>query len=369
MTGSATRSNVIPSLDGVRSVAIIAVIVGHAHLLPSDPASLGVTVFFFLSGFLIMTLLRVEFEKTGKVSLRSFYVRRIFRILPPMYTVLAAATLLTALGFAGSVLNWWGVLGVGTFLSNYMHVWGFRDALPVGTGIFWSLAVEEHFYLVFPVVYLLLTKISSRRRVHGWVILALCLAVLAWRCVIAFIIQPDNAAAWLYYGSDTRADSILWGVLLAVAFNPYLDAMSVSKTRATWLFLPSGVAIVLLAAALPTMLNFTIGFTLIGLGLWPIFITIVRFPSNWIGQVLNWKPMMFIGVLSYGMYLIHRIVQIGIEDYAELNKYLGAVIGAVLVVLIAWLMHLAIEKPAARMRKRFIRSPKTDPSKPELARL
>jgi peptidoglycan/LPS O-acetylase OafA/YrhL len=353
MNTGARSHAVIPSLDGVRALAILAVIVGHAHLTPADPASLGVTVFFFLSGYLITTLLRVEYEKSGSISLRAFYLRRIFRIFPPMYVVLAAAVILSAIGFAGSTLNWWGTLGAATFLSNYMHIWGAQDTLPVGTGIFWSLAVEEHFYIVFPLFYSLLIRATSNRRHHAIVIASLCAAVLAWRCVLLFVLQPDNAEVWLYYGSDTRADSILFGSLLAVWGNPYLDRPAVSRKVALWGFLPGGVVVALGAAALPEAAKLTVGFTLTGIALAFVFIAIVQFSDSWVGRLLNWRALTLVGVLSYGAYLIHRIVQIGIDDYMNLNTYVGFVIGLLLILAIAWVMHLYIEKPAAGLRKRF----------------
>src|SRR4051812_45555770 len=96
--------NHIPSLDGLRAISFGIVFIAHAGLEKVFPGGFGVTVFFFLSGFLITTLMRTEFEKSGTVSLKAFYLRRVLRILPPFYVVLTLATALTAVGFLGGEL-------------------------------------------------------------------------------------------------------------------------------------------------------------------------------------------------------------------------------------------------------------------------
>src|ERR1051326_8050510 len=103
-TARASNSLQIPSLDGIRALAVLLVFAAHAGLNERVPGNFGVTVFFFLSGYLITTLLRLEWERTGGISLKAFYLRRVLRILPPMYLVLAAASLLTVAGLLeGSV--------------------------------------------------------------------------------------------------------------------------------------------------------------------------------------------------------------------------------------------------------------------------
>src|SRR4051812_40780121 len=148
----------IPSLDGIRAVSFLLVFLAHAGLAHLLPGGFGVTIFFFLSGYLITTLLRIEFDVTGSISLRLFYLRRILRILPPFYLILALATLLAFVGVLKAPLLPLGVLSQALHFSNYYAAHNGYYGLAAGTGVYWSLAVEEHFYLVFPLAYLLLRR-------------------------------------------------------------------------------------------------------------------------------------------------------------------------------------------------------------------
>ena len=128
-------ANLIPSLDGLRAVSFGIVFVAHAGLDKTVPGGFGVTVFFFLSGFLITTLMRTEFEKSGGVSLRAFYLRRVLRILPPFYLVLTAAAVLTALGLLGGELVPNAVAAQFLHYANYWIVRHDYTGQPLGTGV------------------------------------------------------------------------------------------------------------------------------------------------------------------------------------------------------------------------------------------
>ena len=134
----------IPSLDGLRAVSFGIVFVAHAGLEHFVPGGFGVTVFFFLSGFLITTLMRTEFEKSGTLSLKAFYLRRVLRILPPFYFVLSVATALTGLAILGGTLDRQAVAAQFLHYANYWIVAHGYSGQALGTGVYWSLAVEEH---------------------------------------------------------------------------------------------------------------------------------------------------------------------------------------------------------------------------------
>src|SRR5258708_16055417 len=145
----------IPSLDGLRAVSFMIVFLSHAGLSVLLPGGFGVTVFFYLSGFLITTLIRIERQTTGSVSIRNFYLRRALRILPPFYLILLLASALTMLGFLPGELRLSPVLAEATHISNYWFIFRGSDGTPAGTVPYLSLPVEEHFSLVFPLPYLL----------------------------------------------------------------------------------------------------------------------------------------------------------------------------------------------------------------------
>lgn len=137
----------IPSLDGIRAISFLIVFVAHAGLNRLVPGYFGLSLFFFLSGFLITTLLRVEFETTGGISLRQFYLRRVLRIFPPFYLILFAAGILTMTGFfvEGSI-TLTAALAQALHVTNYyVIIRGWWVGMAPGTSIYWSLAVEEHF--------------------------------------------------------------------------------------------------------------------------------------------------------------------------------------------------------------------------------
>ena len=132
----------IPSLDGIRALSFLMVFVAHAGLDAVVPGGFGVTVFFFLSGYLITTLLRVEYDQFGTVSLKNFYLRRILRIWPAFYLVLLLAVALTMLGLVEGSLRVAPLAAQALNVGNYWIIYHGVFGLPAGTGVYWSLAVE-----------------------------------------------------------------------------------------------------------------------------------------------------------------------------------------------------------------------------------
>src|SRR6185369_5403236 len=192
--GSSHDAFHIPSLDGLRAVAILIVFSSHAGLDKLVPGGFGVTLFFFLSGYLITTLLRREFESTGGISLSEFYIRRIFRIWPPFYFVLLVGFAVTAAGLYHTRLEPSPVLAQIAHFANYYVVdYGKEYPAPPGvtpgSWLLWSLAVEEHFYLLFPLLYLSLLKRGVAPLRQMQIFIGLCVGVLAWRCVLVYVLD------------------------------------------------------------------------------------------------------------------------------------------------------------------------------------
>jgi peptidoglycan/LPS O-acetylase OafA/YrhL len=350
---SKARSH-IPSLDGLRAFSFGLVFVAHVGFGDAIPGGFGVTVFFFLSGFLITTLMRSEWDATGAVSLRNFYIRRALRILPPFYLVLIVATAITATGVWPVQLQPRAVLAQVFHYANYWEVEHGSSGFAPGTGVYWSLAVEEHFYLLFPLVFLTMQKWRASALRQAGMLLLLCAVILAWRCVLVFGLHSSDDRTYL--ASDTRFDSILFGCALALYGNPVLDVSK--KSDAVWkcLLLPLGTAI-LLASFLIRDHRFreTFRYSLQGVALVPLFVCAVRYP-NWAAmRVLNFRPIAWVGVLSYSVYLIHQVVFYAITE--KLQAKLGLAVCAIATLAVtlglAWVVQVVIEKPCARLRKRF----------------
>ena len=353
-----------PSLDGLRAVSFMLVFLAHAGLEHRIPGGFGVTTFFFLSGFLITSLMRVEARSAGTVSLRHFYLRRVFRILPPFYLVLTLSTVLALLGVVPGALQLRPVMALAMHFGNYWFVLHGADGVPAGTPVYWSLAVEEHFYLLFPLLYLTTLRLGLGARRQGMLFLGLCAAIFVWRCVL--VLGLGVATDRTYLASDTRFDSILFGCALAVGLNPVVDAQAGSDAPwKRWLF-PAGLALLLFTFVYRAeWFRETLRYTLQGIGLIPVFVTAMRFPGWGPFRFLNRKWVAFFGELTYSLYLVHHVVLYTVRaQLPDLHPVLQGVLGLAISVAFAGAMYRFVERPFARLRRRF--GPAEPAARPEL---
>jgi peptidoglycan/LPS O-acetylase OafA/YrhL len=300
---------IIPSLDGIRAISVLIVVLAHSGLEAFVPGGLGVTIFFFLSGYLISTLMLAENNYTGEINISSFYVRRVFRLMPPLLISLAIAYGLT---YAGLLTGGTTITGLAAQLLYFANYYGlFFDpghTIPDGTGILWSLAVEEHFYIFYPLFMTLLLGSALRPRMIGTLLGIGCLVVLAWR--IYLVHSPDFVSDRTYYASDARIDSIIYGCILAIVINPVrelhrADTMSPGQ----WLLLAAALGTLLLTLFYrDTAFRETIRYSLQGLALIPLFYFAVRFSDNRLFRHLNSVWAIRLGTYSYAIYLIHHVV-------------------------------------------------------------
>lgn len=346
----------IPSLDGIRALSFLLVFVAHSGLENLVPGGLGVTAFFFLSGYLITTLMRMEHERNGRVSLKHFWLRRSLRILPPFYLVLAFAYALPALSGSFSSANMQALLAQTLHVTNFYIIDRGYTGFPeyTGTGVYWSLAIEEHFYLVFPFLYIYLQKRGLSPARQATVLALLCTAALVWRLVL--VLGMGAPSDRTYMGSDTRMDSILFGALLAIVANPMLDAPRGSPKVWAWLLVPLGLA-TLLASLLIRNEAFreTARYTLQGLAFLLLFTAAIRFPQWPLFRWLNSKPLVFLGALSYSLYLVHLGVLFMVRDLLHVESILArGLLSLAISVAISWLIYKLVEKPCAALRRRLV---------------
>lgn len=351
---SASAPPHIPSLDGLRAASLSIVFVSHAGLEWIIPGGFGVTVFFFLSGFLITTLMRFEQQTTGAVSVRHFYLRRALRILPPFYLVLVLASALVVLGVLPGALQFRVVLAQALHVANYWYIWFGSDGSAAGTVPYWSLAVEEHFYLVFPFLYLGLSRRLSNRA-QARTFWTLCAIVCAWRCILVFVFGVTENRTFM--ASDTRVDSILFGCALAVAMNPVLDSPCGSERLWKSLLLPAGLLLLTFTFVYRApWFRETIRYTIQGIALTPVFVSAIRFPKWLPFRVLNARPVAYVGVLSYTLYLVHQVALfLMLYQLPALDPVRRAILALLLSFVVALTIHRLVEKPCARIRKRLTR--------------
>lgn len=347
------RSLYLPSLDGLRCVAILPVFLSHALMAAGIPrfipGNFGVTLFFFLSGYLITTLMRLELESTGTISIRHFYLRRALRIFPTCYLVLAACGLY---GLATGWTDLWYLLGQALHLTNYQIIRsGWLAPIAPHTDVYWSLAVEEHFYLAFPALFLLFARGASRR----WLVptlWTLCAMVFAWRCVLTFALGASYDRTYL--ATDTRIDSILFGCILALHGNPALDPTRLkASTWKTWLLPLSLVGLILSFVVGDRAFRETFGYSIQGLCLFAVFVTAVRYPEWGPLRWLSAPAVRYIGVLSYSIYLVHPAMLALAEALVGKGFLALTATAAVATLAVAALLHRCVERPLARVRKRY----------------
>jgi peptidoglycan/LPS O-acetylase OafA/YrhL len=347
----------IPSLDGIRAFSFMLVFFAHAGLGNLVPGGLGVTIFFFLSGYLITTLLRLERDRTSRTSLRDFYLRRAFRILPPFYAILSLAIVLSLVGWLPEPLRWGSVFAQLCHITNYWFVFADTNGFPSGTVVYWSLAVEEHFYLLFPCLFIALRHCFPERQERAaGVLLTLCALVLSWRLLLVFAFHTSEARTGL--SSDTRIDSILFGCVLAILGNPVLDRWRGTKTLWTLVLLPAGLLLMIVSLTFRApWFRETLRYSLQGIALFPIFVTAIRYPDWGPMRALNLKVVRWVGRLSYSLYLCHQVVLFAVERQLFPHRpVVSSVVSFGLALLLAEGMYLWIEKPSARARKAWVRT-------------
>jgi peptidoglycan/LPS O-acetylase OafA/YrhL len=314
-----------PGLDGLRGLAVAAVLAFHSGFGWAGGGFLGVSAFFTLSGFLITTLLLTEAAATGRIGLRAFWARRFRRLLPAALMALGGIVLFGAfvadadqlralrgdvLAALGDVANWWFVFTGDSYAELF--------TLPSPVQHFWSLAIEEQFYLTFPV---LVVGVLALRRGRRPALLAVLGALAVASCALSFVLRdPGTDVERVYYGTDTRAVELLAGALLAVvAFGPlrplnadgrHGDHLR-SKVRRWGAPLTAWAG----AAALVTMIAVWMtaaqtdewlyrgGFTLHAALAVLVIAAAVR-PGP-VRSLLAFEPLRRLGIISYGVYLYH----------------------------------------------------------------
>ncbi|WP_084105399.1 acyltransferase family protein [Demequina sp. NBRC 110056] len=312
----------IRGLDGLRAIAVAAVVVYHLGTGALPGGFLGVDVFFVVSGFLITTLLMAERSRRGSISFGQFYLRRARRLMPALLVTLAGTALLVATvardaieGFRGNVAaallyvsNWWYIAQD----ESYFELIGRGNML----AHLWSLAVEEQFYLVWPAVVALIWGFARARRSSVRMTLLVVAGTLAVASTAEMAVMSiangyplDADPTRVYFGTDTHAMSVLMGAVLAALWRPGRASERV----------PGGARVALLVSGL-TMLSLLVwvmvaaseyspwiyrGGFLVVAALVAVVIVLATHPASPFGAMLDWAPLRWVGERSYGIYLWH----------------------------------------------------------------
>jgi peptidoglycan/LPS O-acetylase OafA/YrhL len=343
----------IPGLDGVRALSFIIVFVAHMGFMDARPGGFAVSVFFLLSGYLITSLLLREHYKTGTISLRAFYIRRTLRIFPSMYAVLIICALLVHWHVLKGPFNATAASFEAVYLENYAFWWqlsaGHHGFFVNGTGQFWSLCVEEHFYLLFPFLLLLLLRKKMSFSQISKTLLFICIIALAWRFVAVRILPLGEQ--YCYSATDCRLDSILWGCLLATI--EHQDGWRKLFTyNRLLLLLPFALALLASTFIFHETGRMTFRFTLQAIALMPILYLVTHFPESWLSRPLNHPVLVHLGVLSYALYLVHVAAIEIVSRYVPARPIISWPVCFAATYLAALALHWAVERPFLKLRTR-----------------
>jgi peptidoglycan/LPS O-acetylase OafA/YrhL len=354
----------VPGLDGIRAVCITFVVLGHLGFGDLIPGGLGVTAFFFISGYLITGLLAGEHDRLGRVDLPRFYGRRALRLLPELAAFIAILGL--AIGPAlGQPLPLLQAFAAFTYWTNYYFVLGLETCANCSvTGHLWSLSVEEHFYLVMPLV---MAACAFAPKRLGGVLAAVLVAGLTWRLVAHYGLGASEL--YTYKTTESRMDSIAWGCLAAVVQRTRPDLIDKLRARAGLAF-AAGIAL-LLATLLIRDPGFraTLRYSLQGLALAAVILPLVNAPKlGWAVRLLELPFMRWMGRRSYGAYLWHYAalafagLALGVTGQLELaslqDRLLAMPITFALTWVLAALSYALVFKPCQALKPLLVPQPK-----------
>ena len=340
----------IPSLDGLRAISIAAVLLGHlagSNNFPTvigdvvrgngfvDVAYFGVSVFFVISGFLITGILMKESQRPGGIGLRRFYLRRTMRIFPAYYVFVFAVVLMTAIGIFSVTSN--DIGHALTYTTNYdpNRSWEI--------GHLWSLSVEEQFYLLWPVALILLGIRNAKAAAIVVVVAVPFLRALEYH----FVPQWEDIVGNTF---ETTADAIALGCLLALTLDQLVKQAWFRKIiNGPWMIVALLAVALLLSKWGPSRLLLSISLTNVAIAL-AVAYCVLR-PRSKAGRLLNVRPLVFIGVLSYSIYLWQQI-------FVNRNSTLiisTFPLDVLLVALFALGSYYLVERPFLRWRPRVER--------------
>ncbi|GAY75247.1 acyltransferase family protein [Sporolactobacillus inulinus] len=353
-----TKRRYMGGLDGLRAISVLAVIAYHMNLPWAGGGFLGVGVFFVLSGYLITDLLIEEWERSETINLKRFWIRRARRLLPAMITVvtiiygyvfffqpsLLHETQMDAVAALFYFSNWWSVFHHQSYFDSFMN--------PSLLKHFWSLAVEEQFYLIWPLLVLFVLRLFKSKK--ALYILTLVLAAGSLLCM-GLLYHFGTDPSRVYYGTDSRAFSLLFGAILACIW----PSRHLTGSKAQGIFLDGmgGLALLFLFLCIGYVDAFEPFLYSGGLGLFSIVVVVLisalAHPSTLLGKWIGARPLRWIGVRSYGMYLWHYpIIQLTTPaNQANEVHPLRIVIQLILIILVSALSYRLIEQPIRRRNR------------------
>lgn len=345
----AANPGYIPVLDGLRAISILLVFASHQAMGHIVPGGFGVTIFFFISGFLITNLLFAEYNRTHTIGLKHFYVRRLLRLYPALLLMILILTVFYTL--TGTAFKTGELLAALFYYENYYLV--FAPPFASRFSILWSLAVEEHFYLVFPCLFLALAH-KPRRLLRITAVLALL--SLAARGITVWVngIGAYSGAA-TYNLTLNRFDSILYGCLLSMLLHSPARSRLLRVTANRWVYAAAAGLLLSTFLLRDELFRQTLRYSLQGwcmLVLLPPLVYSMHYQG--LRRLLVAKPLVFIGKISYSVYLFHFVAaKVGVYLGLQKGSFLSLALNIGLTIALSLLSYYCVETQFNNLRRRF----------------
>ena len=354
--GHQSRPIYFRSLDGLRGVSILLVLLVHGGVLPPGGSYgfMAVNAFFVLSGFLITYLLVLEYDKSNGINLQQFYIRRALRLLPALVAMLFAFMIFAFIAHPPDVAfqdaqaaKW--ALFYSTNLAEILHIYPSSCFYLLHT---WSLSIEEQFYFLWPMLLFLLLRKQSRISLLHWILLgallSVCLRAALFLGTSDATLNPNRLGA----GPDTRADSLLLGCFVGVLISSKLFSQSRWSPKISSTFaIMSGIGLILLGyfqELAPWMI--CVGWLLDSIFAAIIIAHLVSNPPSLLHQIFERSILVYVGRISYGLYIWHYPILIFMQRHRLPWRHLMYLPPVFVAVLASYYF---IERPCLRLKSRF----------------
>jgi peptidoglycan/LPS O-acetylase OafA/YrhL len=338
----------LPALDGIRAWAVFLVILYHSGVVTNVPGDLGVSAFFVLSGFLITWLLDKEYDRTGTVSLKEFYIRRTLRIFPAYYVFILVS--LSADAVLGDPWSRGLIASAFSYTVNYYNAFQGHPSTSVAHA--WSLAVEEQFYLLWPIAFLALTrKASSTRRQQA--LASAVLFILIWRS--ALFLLAHVRPSYVYNAFDARADTLAVGCFMALAREGKTHRRFEGFVRSSTWFPLITLALIWFSRELgSSQYHYTVGMTVDALLLGVFIIQMLGMSESKGWSWLNTRAVRWLGLISYPCYLWHLWgLDVGWHLFdPTVHKWAAFIAGYLATIAIAAGSYYIVEQPFLSLKER-----------------
>jgi peptidoglycan/LPS O-acetylase OafA/YrhL len=339
----------LPALDGIRAVGVLTVITYHFGIT-AVPGDLGLSAFFVLSGFLITWLLLREHEASGTLSLRQFYARRVLRIFPAYYAFIAVSFAIDSV--RGD--HWPDGLGLSSvfYLVNYFNALHGHPVTSIAHA--WSLAIEEQFYFMWPIMLLLLLRRGPLRAAR--VVALVIVGVMLWRC--ALYLGARAGTAYVYNAFDTRFDNLAVGCVLALtASAPWVQRVAGRLAGSPLAPMATLAALLVSRIALGNTYHYTVGFTVDAVLMAVLIVQLLQLSWSGLWSWLESPLVRYVGAISYPLYLWHQW-GLGVGHHFQAAGLVGEFAAGLLAsVLLASGSYYLIERPFLSLKQRFESAP------------